>query len=150
MRKIWITVVVVCAGLAGPSTLAQAGLFSATGAVIAILADDLFVGEAEGHLDGAGTIAIHSQKQPALTCTGEFTSSAKTGGAGQMRCSDGATATFQFRRVGVFRGFGTGSTSRGAMSFAYGYTHQEALPYLKLPGGKTLMHNGTELALADI
>ena len=33
-------------------------LFSATGAVIAIMAGELFVGSAEGHLNGAGTLGV--------------------------------------------------------------------------------------------
>jgi hypothetical protein len=150
MRSILITVLAACIGLAGSATLAGAGLFSATGMVIAILADDLFVGEAEGHLSGAGTLAIRSQKDSDLTCLGQFTSSAVRGGSGQMRCSDGATATFQFKRLSVFRGYGVGSFSRGSMSFAYGLTAEEAGPYLTLPEGKKLTHNGTELELVDL
>lgn len=125
-------------------------MLSATGRVIAILADDLFVGEAEGHLGGAGTLAIHSQKDPGITCLGQFTSSAMLGGSGQMHCNDGSTATFHFQRLSVFRGYGAGSFSRGAMSFAYGLTAEEAGPYLKLPEGKKLTYNGTELKLADL
>jgi hypothetical protein len=150
MRKILITVVAACIGLAGSATLAGAGLLSATGMVIAILADDLFVGEAEGHLSGAGTLAIHSQKDPDLTCLGQFTSSAVLGGSGQMHCSDGATATFHFQRLSVLRGYGAGSFSRGAMSFAYGLTAEEVGPYLNLPEGKKLTYNGKELKLADL
>jgi hypothetical protein len=150
MRRILIMVLAACIGLAGSATVAGAGLFSATGMVIAILAGDLFVGEAEGHLSGAGTLAIHSQKDPALTCLGQFTSSAALGGSGQMQCNDGATATFHFRRLTVLRGYGDGSFSRGSMSFAYGLTHEKAGPYLKLPEGKKLMHNGTELELTDL
>ena len=150
MRKILITVLAACIGLASSTTLVGAELFSATRMVIAILADDLFVGEAEGHLSGAGTLAIRSQKDPALTCSGEFTSSAALGGKGQLRCIDGATATFHFRRLTVFRGYGVGSFSRGAMSFAYGLTAEEAGPYLKLPEGKKLTHNGTGLELVDL
>lgn len=118
--------------------------------VIAILADDLFVGEAEGHLDGAGTLTIRSQRNPAVSCLGQFTSSAALGGSGQMHCSDGATATFHFQRLGMFRGHGAGSSSRGSISFSYGLTVEEAGPYLKLPQGKKLTHNGTELALVDL
>ena len=150
MRKILITVFAACIGLAGSAAPAGAGLLSATGMVIAILADDLFVGEAEGHLSGAGALAIHSQKDPDLTCLGQFTSSAALGGAGQMHCSDGATATFHFQRLNVFRGYGVGSFSRGTMSFAYGLTAEEAGPYLKLPEGKKLTSNGTELKLVDL
>lgn len=150
MRKIWITVLAAGIGLTGSAAVAGAGLFSATGKVIAILAGELFVGEAEGHLNGTGSLAIHSQKNPALTCFGQFTSSAELGGSGQMNCSDGATATFQFQRLNAFRGHGVGSFSRGSLSFAYGFTADEAGPYLKLPEGKKLTRNGTEFALADL
>lgn len=139
----------VCIGLAGPVTPASAKLFSATGQVIAILNGELFVGEAEGHLDGAGTIAIRAQKNSALTCLGEFTSSAKLGGNGQLRCSDGATGSFHFTRLSVFRGHGAGVSSRGPMSFSYGMTAEEAAPYLTLPGGKKFSPAGTELTLVD-
>ena len=150
MRKILTTVLSVCIGLAGPVTLASAGLFSSTGVVIAILADELFVGEAEGHLSGAGTLAIHSQRNPRLICLGQFTSSAILGGSGQLRCSDDATATFHFQRLSVFSGYGVGSFSRGAMSFTYGLTAEETGPYLKLPKGKKLTHNGSKLVLGDL
>lgn len=149
MARILLTLLVASLGLAGPATPAGAGLFSSTGPVIAILAHDLFVGEAEGHLNGAGTLFIRSQKDYRLTCAGEFTSSAVRGGLGQMRCSDGATATFRFQRLGIYRGYGTGDFSRGSMSFAYGFSAEEAVPYLTLPEGKELRRTGTELALVD-
>ena len=150
MRKGLIAVLAACTGLAVPATSVRAGLFSATGNVIAILAGDLFVGEAEGHLSGAGTLAIRSQKASELTCRGDFTSSAAKGGAGQMRCSDGTTATFHFQRLNVRRGYGAGSTSRGSMSFTYGLTAEEAASYLKLPKGKKLTPSGTPLQLIDL
>ena len=149
MRKMRTVFLAACLGLAGSATPADAGL-SATGNVIAILAGDLFVGEAVGHLSGAGTLAIHSQKDPALTCRGQFTSSAELGGLGQMHCSDGATATFSFKRLNIFRGYGVGSFSRGAMSFSYGLSAEEAAPYLTLPHGKRLRANATGLTLVDL
>jgi len=137
-----------CIGLAG-AVPAGAGPFSATSPVIAIMAGELFVGEAEGHLDGSGTLAIHSQRNPALTCRGQFTSNSKKDGIGQLDCSDGATGTFQFQRLGMLHGHGTGAHTLGAMSFVYGMTHEEALPYLQIPEGKRLSHNGTKLAMVD-
>ena len=139
-----------CIGLAAAPLPAAAGLFSATGAVIAILAGELFVGEAEGHLNGAGTLAIHSQRDPGITCVGDFVSSASEGGAGKLRCNDGTQATFRFERLTILRGHGSGSFSRGAMSFVYGLTATEAARYLSLPAGKRLLHNGTALQLVDI
>jgi hypothetical protein len=149
MRKMRTVILAACLGLAGAATPADA-LLSATGNVIAILAGDLFVGEAVGHLSGAGTLVIHSQKDPALTCRGQFTSSAELGGLGQMQCSDGATATFSFKRLNIFRGHGVGSFSRGAMNFTYGLSAEEAKPFLTLPEGKQLRQSGTELTLVDL
>jgi hypothetical protein len=148
MRNVAIAALAACIGLGVPA--AAAGLFSAKGVVIAIVADDLFVGEAEGHLNGAGTLTIKSQKNPAVHCFGQFTSSAALGGSGQMHCSDGVTATFHFQRLDMFRGHGAGTSSRGSMSFAYGLSVEEAGLYLKLPQGKKLTHNGTELAMVDL
>ena len=112
MRRNLLAGFAVFAGLAGWASAAGAGLFSATGPVIAIIADDLFVGEAEGHLDGSGTFRIQSRTRPGLNCRGQFTHSAEFGNAGRMQCSDGATGTFQFQRLTILRGYGTGSVSR--------------------------------------
>lgn len=150
MRKIWIMVLAACIGLTGSITLAVADLFSVKRPVIAILADELFVGEAEGRLSGAGTLAIHSQKNPDITCRGQFAASADPSGSGQMHCSDGATATFRFQRLSNYSGYGVGDFSRGSMSFAYGLTAGEAGPYLKLPQGKKLAQNGAGLELVDL
>lgn len=146
MRKLTIAGI-ACVALAGSTAPASAGLLSATGEVIAIMAGNLFVGEAEGHLSGAGTLAIHSQKNPALTCTGEFTSSAELGGKGQLRCSDGTTSTFKFQRLNLRQGHGSGNFGRGSMNFTYGLTVDKARPYLKLPKGKQLRQSGTKLEL---
>lgn len=143
-----IRILAACIGLSSAAP-AGAELVTATREVIAIMAGELFVGEAVGNLSGAGTLIIHSQRNPALTCRGQFTSNAKTGGTGQLACSDGATATFRFARLSILSGHGTGDFSRGSMSFAYGLTREEASPFLMLPEGKRLQHNGTELAMVD-
>jgi len=150
MRKMSIMVLGACIGLASSAIVLGGGLLSATGPVIAIVGGDLFLREAEGHLSGAGALNIHSQKDPALICLGQFTSSAELGGSGQMHCSDGSTATFHFQRLTMFCGHGVGNFSRGSMSFAYGLTPEEARPYLRLPEGKKLTHNGTELELVAL
>ena len=141
---------VAAAVCAASTAAAGAGLLSAKGAVIAILGGELFTGEAEGHLGGAGTLAIRSQKNPGLECVGDFTSSAALGGSGQLNCSDGTRATFHFKRLTAFRGHGSGSFSRGPMTFAYGLAAEEAVPYLTLPDGKKLVQNGTQLSMVDL
>jgi hypothetical protein len=150
LRKTLVAAIVGGFGLACHVVPASAGPFSATRGVIAIVDGELFVGNAEGHLDGSGTIAIHSQLNPALICLGQFTSSAEQGGSGSLLCNDGASADFRFQRQSVFRGHGAGSSSRGAMTFAYGFTALEAMPYLKLPDGKKFSPAGTELKLVDL
>ena len=80
MCKMLVTFLVASLGLAEWENVAAAELFSKTGPVIAIAANELFLGEAEGHLSGAGTIAIHSEQNPDVTCAGQFTSSAERGG----------------------------------------------------------------------
>ena len=150
MHKILITAVAVTLGFAGWIEVANAGAFSATRPVIAILGGQVHVGTAEGHLNGTGTVAIHSLADPDVKCFGEFTSSTQQGGTGQLRCSDGATAEFQFQRLTVFSGHGAGTSSLGEMSFTYGLAADEAGRYLKLPPGKTLKRNGEELKLADL
>ena len=150
MRRILVASLMAFAGFAGWASPAGAGIFSATGPVIAILAGELFLGEAEGNLDGAGTLKIQSRTRPGVTCQGQFTSSAELGGAGNLRCTDGATSAFQFQRLSLVRGHGTGSSSRGSMSFTYGLNASESAPYLNLPAGKALRLVGTDLALVDI
>ena len=138
-----------CIGFAGAAPVMAAGLFSKTGAVIAVAADDVYVGEAEGHLDGSGTVSIRSQKNPRVKCTGDFTSSAELGGSGELKCTDNTAATFRFKRLSVYRGYGVANFSWGDMSFAYGFKPEEAGPYLNLPQNKKLANTGTEIALVD-
>jgi hypothetical protein len=149
MQTKMITVFIACIGLAGACSTAGAQMFSATRPVIAIVAGDLFTGDAEGHLNGSGTLSIHSHKDPALVCHGQFTSTAAHGGDGELQCTNGSVATFHFTRLTAFTGHGSGSFGSGTMSFAYGLGHAEATPYLHLPEGKKLTQSGNELAMAD-
>ena len=137
-------------GLAACANPAAAELFSKTGPVIAIMANELFLGEAVGHLSGAGTMVIQSQRSPGVTCHGQFTSSAEHGGLGQMQCSNGAKGTYRFKRLTLEKGYGTGSFGKRSMSFTYGLTADESGPYLALPRGKKLAHTGKTLALVDV
>ena len=152
MRSLLVTGVAAFAALSAWAAPACAGLLSSTGPVIAILAGDLYLGEAEGHLDGSGTIVIKSQARPEVGCRGEFTSGAERGGTGKgiLRCSDGTTATLRFKRLSLVRGYGTGSSSRGALSFTYGLSTEESGPFLTLPAGKALALGGSDLALVNI
>jgi hypothetical protein len=146
--RIRTRILMACIGLATAAP-ASADALSARRSVIAIMAGDLYVGEAEGHINGSGTLVIRAQRNPTLNCSGQFAANSKTGGIGHLECSDGASATFTYRRVTVFRGHGTGEYSRGPMSFTYGMAPEEASLYVKVPAGKRLVHSGSELTLAD-
>jgi len=102
MSRLFLTV--LCALLGSLATPASADLLSAKGPVYAIVAGERFVGEAEGHLEA--------------------------GGKGQMRCTNGLTATFTFKRLTARSGHGTGKLRRGTMRFTYGLSAEEASPYL--------------------
>jgi len=145
-RKLQASALVLCLAFAGWAGVADAGLLSSSGPVIAIVDGELLVGEVTAHLAGWGTIALRSRSNPGLTCVGEFSATEALGDAGQLRCSNGATAAFQFQRLSLRRGYGAG-TSGSALSFTYGLTAEESAPYLKLPFGKTLMGDGSTLAL---
>ena len=149
MRRFLVTCFAALVGLAGWASPASAGLFSATGPVIVILAGDLFLGQATGYLDGSGTMTIQSRSPSNVTCRGQSTSSAELGGIGDMQCTDGVTATFQFLRLSRVTGYGTGTSSRGSISFTYGLSPDESGPYLKLPEGKTLRLIGKDLMLVE-
>jgi len=144
MRKLAFALAI---GLLGWPALASAQLFTSKGPVIAILGANLLVGEATGHLGGWGTIALRSRSSSGLTCAGEFSFSDALGDAGELKCSDGASAAFHFQRLSMMRGYGAGGSSLNALSFTYGLNAEEALPYLKAPAGQELRRNGNDLEL---
>ena len=147
-RSLQARSLVLCIALAGwTGGAADAWALSSTGPVIAILGDELLVGEVTAHLAGWGTIALRSPANPGLTCVGEFSATEALGDAGQLRCSDGASATFEFQRLSLRRGHGTGESSRGALSFTYGLSAEESAPYLNLPAGQALSQDGSHLRL---
>jgi hypothetical protein len=146
-KKLLLTGLALSMGLAAWTGEAGAQLLSSTGPVIAILDGELLVGEATGHLGGWGTIALRSRAKAARTCVGEFSHTEALGDAGQLRCSDGASAAFRFQRLSLRRGYGTGSSSGNALSFTYGLSAEDSAPYLTLPAGKELSGSGKDLEL---
>lgn len=149
MLKLFALAIAAAVGSAVWASPASAEM-TATRKVIAILGGDLYVGTAVGNLSGAGTLKVHSQSDPRITCSGGFTSSKELGGKGELHCSDGSASEFTFTRIDTFHGHGAGGFSRGTMSFTYGMTVAESLPYLVLPAGKKLSANADEIALVDL
>ena len=145
-----VATLVAVLAIGGMSSGASADMLSATRPVIAIVGDELYTGDAIGHLNGAGTLSLRSQSNPAVSCRGEFTSNAEKIGSGQLECSNGTAATFQFTRLSTFTGFGAGASDHGPLTFVYGLGPVDAAPYLKLPVGKKLTQDGAQVALADL
>ena len=69
------------------------------------------------------------------------------GDSGQLRCSDGASADFRFERLTMMRGYGAASPGGSTLSFTYGLSTEESVPYLKLRAGTALRGEGDKLEL---
>lgn len=82
------------------------GLFSATAPVVAILGDGLYMGHAVGYLDRTGTIDMQSTSQEDVRCVGEFRYTGSKTGSGEVHCSDGKVAEFQFNALSMLSGYG--------------------------------------------
>lgn len=140
MKKTTLTLVLplmLLGGCANESG-ARMGLLSATAPVIAVLADDLFTGEATGYMDRTGKIEIQSQLNPELKCIGEFRYTGSKTGTARVRCNDGNDALMEFTGLSALSGYGFGNSSRGAASFTFGLTPEQASQYLRVPKGKKL------------
>lgn len=125
-------------------------LLSATAPVLAILYDDLFVGEAVGYMDRTGTIDIHSVSNPEIKCVGNFRYIGSKTGEATVRCNDGAEAVLSFNGLTALSGYGYGKTSRGPASFTFGLTSEQAGQYLTLPQGKRISKESQGTRLRDM
>jgi hypothetical protein len=142
-----VTTLALC-GCANQSG-AQMGLFTTTMPVVAIVADDLYIGESVSYMNGTGIMKLKSSAHPEQECRGDFRFESDRLGVGEMRCSGGASATFQFRALSTLAGYGFGRARTGEVSFAYGMTGEQAEPYLRLPSGKRLRWKDSALLLID-
>ena len=138
--RTWVALVVLALGLAGEARAGEPrpGWFSVRLPVIAVVHDELFAGEAIGHLDRTGTIEIRSVLDANSKCAGEFHYTGLTSGMASMRCDDGTAALLAFQALGLMSGYGYGDTARGTASFTFGLDPEDAIPHLRLPHGKKL------------
>lgn len=129
---------------------ATMGLFSADAPVIAMLKDDLFVGQTTGYADRTGTINVHSVVNPEIKCIGNFQYTASNSGQAHLQCNDGAEADLTFNSLTLLSGYGYGRSSRGPASFTYGLTPEQANQYLQFPPHKKLIKGPTGPRLEPI
>jgi hypothetical protein len=137
------------AGSAGAETV-RPGFFSVRVPVVAILHDELFVGEAVGYVDRTGTIEVKSVVDSADRCVGTFRYTGSDTGVVQLRCHDGSEARLSFEGLGAFSGYGQGNTRRGPASFTFGLDPAEAASHLKVPPDKKLVEGAEGLRLESI
>ena len=126
------------------------GLFTVTLPVIAILNDNLYVGDAVAHINRTGTIALRSVLDPKDRCVGTFRFTSLKTGLADMRCDDGVEAQLSFNAVSVFSGYGYGSTPKGPASLTFGLSAEEAVAHLTVPQGKKLVQRSDGLRLESI
>jgi hypothetical protein len=134
-----------CANQAG----AKMGLLTTTMPVVAMVAGDLYTGQSVSYIDGTGVFKLKSSSAPERECTGDFHYESERLGIGEIECSGGTRATFQFRALSTLTGYGFGRTRQGEVTFAYGMTAEQSEPYLRLPSGKKLRRVDTALSLTD-
>lgn len=152
MSKFGVLTALVPLALFGCATTGggHMGLFTASAPVIAIMYDDLFVGQAIGHIDHTGTIDMHSALDAGKRCVGEFRYTGSNSGVATMQCNDGTDARISFNALSMLSGYGYGRTNRGPVSFTYGLTPEKAAKYLTLPAGKKLVRRPSGPALVDM
>lgn len=120
---------------------------SVTAPVVAIVHDDMYVGEATGYMDRTGVIRVTSTTKPDVSCFGDFRYLAAKSGKGNMRCNDGNVAEFDFYGLSMTSGYGLGQSTKGVVSFTFGLDADEAAPYLKLPENQRLQNKEGKLTL---
>src|SRR5262245_37505512 len=125
-------------------------LFSVTLLVIAILHDDLFVGEVIGYIDRTGTIDLRSALAPITKCVGSFRYTGPKTGLADMRCDDGVQVILSFNVLSIFSGYGYGNTSVGPASFTFGLDPEEAASHLMFPHGRRLIQRLEGLRLEAV
>ena len=152
MRILIASVVVFALNLSGEANADEVRrrLFSVTLPVIAILHEELFVGEAVGYIDRTGVIDLRSALDPKDKCVGIFRYTGLKTGLAEMRCDDGVEARLSFNALSAFSGYGHGSTLRGPASFTFGLTPEEAALHLAVPQGKKLIERAEGLRLESI
>ncbi|HEY1460543.1 MAG TPA: hypothetical protein VGH59_10870 [Casimicrobiaceae bacterium] len=126
------------------------GLFTVTLPVIAILNDNLYIGDAVAHVNRTGTITLRSVLDPKDRCVGSFRFTSLKTGLADMRCDDGVEAQLSFNALSVFSGYGYGSTPKGPASFTFGLGAEEAAAHLTVPQGRKLVQRSDGLRLESI
>ena len=78
---------------------------------------ETFSGSATGYMDGAGDLALVTNR--GARCTGAFVYVSRRQGEGTFNCDDGRTGAFSFVSTGQ-RGTGTGTLSGQPVTFTFG------------------------------
>lgn len=132
-----------------PRDAAAFNLFSIREPVYAMVGDLLLAGEAVGHWDRSGTLAVHSTLDESLHCTGTFHFTGFKKGVAHISCTDGSVMELDFAALGPLSGWGQGPTPRGVVRFTFGLSPEDATPYLEVPEGKRIVETTQGPKLQD-
>ena len=147
----YLAIAATLAAVAFPgSAHSSATLTSAQVPVIAILQDDLFIGDAVGYMDRTGTIDIKSAIKADLRCVGKFRYTSWKTGIANVQCNDGHEVELSFSGLSLLSGYGHGKSPRGPVSFTFGLPAEEAGAYLKLPAGKKIVTRDKRVEMLDL
>lgn len=108
------------------------GLFSGTGPVVALIDNDIFVGQRTDV-----KIHITSTSRAEVSCVGENLITGSVTGHANIRCTDGTVAEISFIHsfLGSLQGYGYAETPNGPVSYTYGMKVSEAVKHLRFAPG---------------
>jgi len=113
----------------------------------AVVGEHLLAGRALLYADRSGRLTLDAGGEAALSCMGTLRFTATSGGMVNLRCSDGTQGQFPFTALSELSGHGSGRTTQGAVSLAYGLDPEPARAWLSPPAGKRLVLSGAGLRL---
>jgi hypothetical protein len=139
MKRFAISLAAACAVALMPRVGSTFDLFTVHEPVFAMVAGVLFAGEAVGHWDRTGTVAVHSSLDATQACAGTFRYTGAKSGEVRLACSDGSDVALTFSALDLLSGWGQGPTARGPVRFTFGLSPEAAMPYLEVPAGKRIV-----------
>lgn len=123
-------------------------LFSSSANVYAIVNGQLLQGTMVFLPDRTGNLTLATDKGAISSCSGQVRYESTTGGAIDLRCSDGAAAQLRYSLLSETRGYAYGATATGAVtgvaSLTFGLPAAQAAAYLTVPADKKLTVNAAD------
>lgn len=114
---------------------------------LAVVRDTPLSGTAMLYTDRTGTLELAGRGDRPLQCMGTMRYTGTTGGAVNLRCSDGTQAQMNFTALTETTGHGRGRLPDGMASFTYGLEADSARAWLVPPAGRQIVADGDRVKL---